>query len=199
MVMTKRKVRRLLMKKSRKRIPLLALILLAVILPFVAATEITEVMFNPQGSDSGREWVEVDGPADNLTLIESGGAHVVSYYSGAGSVSVIADDPAMFLADNPGYSGLLYQSSWTALSNSGEEISIEENGTVVDAFDYSGLSSAEGESLQKVGDGWVSAAPSPGGVKQKSDEVPEFSTLTAAIALLASLVLVKVRKVPVDC
>jgi len=155
----------------------LSLLLLA--LPAYASAAsfaINEVMYDlKEGSDSGREWIEVvnlgSGPLDLSTfkLYESGTAHGIKSVQGAASIpaggyGVIADTPDKFLADNPGFSGNLFDSTFS-LSNSGETISIKDpTNAVVDTLSYASTEggAGDGSTLGKIGQDFVSTNPTPG-------------------------------------
>jgi hypothetical protein len=141
---------------------------------------ISEIMFDPAGSDSGREWVEVynggsvdidlaghvlltDGLSSSKHSLVAQGTSVIA----AGSYGVIVQDVAAFKADYPNYAGVLFDSSWTGLTaSSGKTIVvIDSQSAVLDsvAYDPSIGGANTGESLQKNASGaWNAAAPTPG-------------------------------------
>ena len=163
----------------------LALIVSAVF-PVVAQAKIefTEVMYDPAGTDTGREWIEIhntgSAPVDvsAMKLSEEGVQHVLKA-SALGSVStglldagqygVIADDPAKFLVDWSTYSGPLFDSSFS-LKNTGEPIVLRSKDFDEDSlvFDPTIGAAGDGNSLQRQisAEGvmtWVVAVPTPGG------------------------------------
>jgi len=84
---------------------------------------INEIMYNPDGSDSGREWIELYNDAEydiNITgwkFYESNANHGLTYIQGSYELvskgyGVICSDPTKFLIDYPGYTGTLYDSSF---------------------------------------------------------------------------------------
>lgn len=154
-----------------------------VVLPMVAQArvEFTEVMYDPSGTDAGREWVEIHNTASDsvdisvLKLFEEGVNHglkaaVGSGMLGAGQYAVIADDPTKFSADWPGYSGAVFDSSFS-LKNGGEVLVLRGKDADEDsfAFDPTLGAAGDGNSLQKQlsADGlvsWVAVSPTPGAV-----------------------------------
>ncbi|MCX6786131.1 MAG: lamin tail domain-containing protein [Candidatus Komeilibacteria bacterium] len=80
---------------------------------------INEIMYNPQGSDTGREWVEILNVSTSTSFtidshwrFNDGSNHLVSVVQGnnvfsAGQHAVLADNPNLFLTDYPGYQGIL--------------------------------------------------------------------------------------------
>jgi hypothetical protein len=145
-------------------------------MPFPAAAQvtITEIMYDlAEGSDSGREWIEIyaAGTVDlaKLKLVENGSNHAIKAMNGAsvpaGTYAVIADNPAKFLAGNPGYAGLLFDSAFS-LKNQGESIAIADAaGNAIDLVTYTNASgNGTGDSLQRHpgGNQFDAGAPTPG-------------------------------------
>ena len=138
---------------------------------------ITEVMYNPDGTDSGREWVEIYNSGSesvditDYKLLENGTNHRLSAHNpsdvdnlivNAGGYAIIADNPTKFLID---YSnkGLIIDSAFS-LKNTGEEISIVDSlDQVIDSFNYLPELGADGtgNSLQLNGSDWIPAEPTP--------------------------------------
>jgi hypothetical protein len=150
----------------------------------VAQVYISEIMYNPAGNDTGREWLEVcsDAAADlnGWKFFENGSNHGLADFRGgfnltAGSCAVIVSDPNLFIADFPNYAGIILDSSWSSFNNTaGEELAIKDNNLdIKDSVVYDvGLgASDDGNSLQKVSGVWVVATPTPG--------VPQNNTVTA--------------------
>lgn len=139
-----------------------------------ASVVINEIMYNLDGTDSKREWIEVHNAGSdsvdlsNWKLFENGTNHGLSPVA-SGSVppdgyAVIADDPSGFKGDWPQYQGILFDSSFS-LSNSGETLTLrDENLVDQDMVSYTSDEGANGDgnSLQKVGSRWVAAPPTPG-------------------------------------
>ena len=150
-----------------------------------AALVITEVMYDLEGSDSGREWIEVlnEGTEavhlDEWRLFENGSNHELKEHSGglelqAGAYAVIADSAEKFLVDWPSYSGALLDSAFS-LSNTGEPLSLHccapdfvprDNLTYAPAIGAAG----DGRSLQLAASGsWIAAQPTPGAANSASE------------------------------
>lgn len=142
-----------------------------------AAVTITEIMYNPAGGDAKHEWIEVlnSGEAVDLSqwkLFEGGSNHGLEVYAGSATLSsggyaIIADDPATFLADYPGFSGTLFNTALSSgLNNAiGETITLRD-ATLTDheSVTYAPLPGADdtGDSLQKIDNVWQAAKPTPG-------------------------------------
>jgi hypothetical protein len=144
----------------------------------LAQLSLTEIMFDPTGTDTKHEWVEVKndeaGPVDAATykLVESGVNHKISLFGSGtsmiekGAYAVIADDPTTFLADFPGFTGQIFDSAFS-LSNTGEVLSIMAGTTIVDTVTYEPAAGGNGTgaTLQKQADGsWIPALPTPAAV-----------------------------------
>lgn len=170
----------------------LALIAVSFVLPLSAHAQVVidEIMYNPQGSDTGREWVELynagssdvtmlGGSATKTWKLNDGSNHTLTDPSGgtgrgsltipAGGYLVIASDPSEFISGE--YAGGAYSvvKSSISLTNAGATISLIDNtsGTpvTVDAVSYTSAQGAadDGSSLQKQPDGsWIAALPTPG-------------------------------------
>ena len=109
---------------------------------------INEIMYDPDGTDDGHEWIEIynrgatsvdltgwkfyeDSTNHNLTL------HQGSMTIPSGGYAVIADEADTFLGDYPSYSGTLIDSAWSALTT-GESLAMKNSSlTIVDQVDYS--------------------------------------------------------------
>lgn len=149
----------------------------ALLFPYLAFAnvEITEIMYDTPGSDSGREWVEVTNTgAENLDigkykLFENATNHGLTLVSGssmlaAGTSAILADNPTKFLADYPSYAGPLFNTAFS-LSNSGESLAIKDAGSsTLDSIAYAAMADADGTggSLHRQGQVFVAAMPNPG-------------------------------------
>jgi len=162
--------------RSRGIIPIgAALFLIFFPAPLFASAQITEVMYDLEGSDDGREWIEVRNTGTEALdlsgwrFFENNTNHAIAIVSGGaippGGYAVIADNSSKFLADWPGFSGVLYDSVFS-LINSGELLILRDSSLAdVDTLTYDTSIGAAGDgmSLQKEGNGaWVPRDPTPG-------------------------------------
>ena len=150
----------------------------------IGSIRINEIMYNPLGSDSGREWIEIYNTAEYMInisgwrLFEGNVNHTIILVSGsyeipAHSFAIIADDYEDFLIDYPGYSKTLIDSSFKLL-NSGEYLAIK-NATleIIDDVDYSPRDGANdtGMSIEyKSEDKWM-ASTTDGGTPGEPNSV----------------------------
>ncbi len=139
-----------------------------------AQVVITEIMYDVSGTDTGREWIEVRNVGDQSIdlslwkLFEAEANHKLTPVSGSsiepGGYGIIVDNVEKFSTDFPSFSGLLFDSVFS-LSNT-EETLVLRNGDLVDSDSVtysSGLgASGDGLSLQKDGNVWKTATPTPG-------------------------------------
>ena len=169
--------------------PYILLFFLTMALPVFAHAQvvINEIMYNPAGSDSGREWVELyNAGASDVTVVggtvhgswriadssnhtltdPSGGVGRGSLIIPAGGYLIVASDPTEFISGE--YAGGLYSvvKSSIALNNTGSTVSlIDGTGTTIDSVSYTNTQGAsdDGSSLQRQSDGsWIAALPTPG-------------------------------------
>lgn len=157
----------------------------ALVLPLVASAQqvvITEIMYDPAGADSGREWIEIynagasEVALTDMRLYEGSTNHKISAPVGSGVLApqgyaVIADNPAKFATDYPDFSGLVFDSAFS-LSNEGETIVLRD-GKLVDitSATYAAVPAASG-----VGNSLQKAAQSP------QDFAPHTPTPGAAMS-----------------
>lgn len=150
--------------------------LLALLLPASASALVfSEVMYDPDGTDSGREWVEVynDGPAPvdltQIVLVEGSTRHKILAATGtpaqlpADAYAVIADKPDLLAADYPGLA-FVYDSAFS-LANDGEvlRLSLASGSPDIDVASWTGDAGATGgKSWQRSGEAWIAASATPG-------------------------------------
>ncbi len=119
---------------------------------------INEVMYNPQGSDTGNEWIEIYNTSlsdINLTdwrFYEATTNHVLSLEQGdwilpVDSYAVIGDNAEKFLINNPNFKGTIFDSSFS-LNNTSETIALKDNeSNIIDEITY--LDSKGGDNNNK--------------------------------------------------
>ena len=140
----------------------------------VAAIEISEVLYNPDGSDDNHEWVEVHTSSSSFNLsgwkfFVDGGSRSLSLISGSwfldnASYAVIAEDGVIFLLDYPNFTGTLFDSSTFTLGNSiGEFLALKNTSHYAANMTYdTSLGADDGLSLQLINGSWYAAPPTPG-------------------------------------
>lgn len=158
-------------------LPNLALFIFLIPASVHAGVSITEIMYDPSGSDDGHEWVEVynDGASFDFSkwkFFEGGSNHGIVTYAGGstlttGSYAVLADNPQKFLADWPNFSGQVFDTVFSGgLNNSNGETLVLRNDTQsdIDTVTYNPTLGAQGDgnSIQKVGSSFTPLLPTPG-------------------------------------
>ncbi len=151
---------------------------LAIAAPFVALADIriTEIMYDPSGADSKREWVEIYNAGSDTVDIskykftdksnhvlnappKNGGSG--SLMMSPGTYLVLASDATTFLSE---YSGRSVIDTAMSLNNTGASISLTSGTSVIDSVAYAKSQGAagNGDSLQMNGSVWIHAKPTPG-------------------------------------
>ncbi len=143
--------------------------------PVSAQIVISEVMYDLEGSDSKREWVEIFNSGDDIVSLsgwrfyENDSNHKLTLVQGdesikSGEYAIIVNDLSTFLLDWPQFSGTIFDSSFS-LSNSGEKIIIRDSElTDIDSVTYSSELGAKGDgnTLYYTGSKWSFGSPTPG-------------------------------------
>lgn len=142
---------------------------------------INEIMYDIEGADTGREWVEIKNEgSESINVLEwkffeDGINHKLILVSGdgnmlGGSYAVISDDSDKFLSDNHKYTGTLFDSSFS-LKNTGELISVrnaELNDIDTVTYNTELGAGGDGMSLQLVSGNWDPSFPTPGFANSKT-------------------------------
>lgn len=147
---------------------------------------ISEIMYDLDGSDTDREWVEIfnsggeidltgwkfddgDSSKHGLNLPPKNGGQG-SFILSAGAYAILADNASTFLSEHAGFSAIVID-TLVSLSNTGEIIAIlNKEGVISDSVNYASDWGAKGDgnSLQKIGDKWLVGAPTPGAENAES-------------------------------
>lgn len=142
---------------------------------------ISEIMYDPDGSDSGREWVEIwnngNEPVDlsGWKLFENDTNHKINpvveagdLVIPAGNYGVIVDNLEKFNIDYPDFSGIVFDSTFS-LKNTGEILIIKDGDlNEINNVNYNTELGVSGNSLQLVGGSWIAASPTPGEANSSS-------------------------------
>lgn len=147
---------------------------------YASALTISEVMSNPTGDDSGREWIEIYNETDAevdlsaMTVSIKGATALVTtplqggYTLPANGYAIIASvvsGQTKFLQDYPNYSGLLFKSSISLVNTGVTSVDIKLHGaTVANLPSYT--AAKEGTTLSYIGGSLVAGIPTPGGDNQ---------------------------------
>lgn len=145
-----------------------------------ASVVISEFLYDAQGSDTGKEWVELFNTGPNAVdiskwKVSDGSNHVLnappkngstgSMTLAPGTYAILAGDAAAFLGAHAGL-GVSIIDTTLSLGNAAGSISIRDaSSTVIDSVSYTKSLGAtgDGNSLQKTSAGvWIGAIPTPG-------------------------------------
>lgn len=147
-----------------------------IFVPFIAFAQIkiTEIMYDPQGSDTKREWIEVfNSGAENVDLntyffFENNIYHKLVAQTESilkpGEFAIIVDSIAEVVTEYKEYMGKLFDSAFS-LNNTGETISMADNSKqIIDTVTYDSSMGAnnDGNSLQVNNDKIIHAQPTFG-------------------------------------
>lgn len=144
-----------------------------------ASIGINEIMYNPEGTDTNREWVEIYNAGSTPVNIDSWFFYENDIYHGLypdGFTTLNANEYALIVknidaARNELGSQIKFIKSSFSLNNTGELIALaDENKTHIDSYVYDVNLGAngDGKSLQKISGSWLAASPSPGLVNNQS-------------------------------
>ena len=120
---------------------------------------------------TGNEWIEITANGDSTDLslwkfFEGNTNHKLKPIQGgttiaSGGYAVIANDTTAFLKEYSGFSGILFDSSFSLL-DTGESISIKSSDiNIVDTISYTGTKGSK-NSVQKINGAWSESIPTPG-------------------------------------
>jgi len=150
------------------------------LVPFSLSAQIifSEVMYNPDGSDKGKEWIEIYNNGEKAVdlidwkLFEADTNHKIkpledngSLSLPAGSYAIIVDNVDKFKENYPNFLGQIFDSVYS-LSNTGEELILRDSElNDISSFKYSSDLGANGDgnSLQLVNSAWEASPPTLGG------------------------------------
>ncbi|MDP2788496.1 MAG: lamin tail domain-containing protein [bacterium] len=169
----------------------------------LAGVMINEVMYDlPNGSDEGREWVEVynngNEPVDFSTykFFEADTNHKLISVTGGENIpslgyALIVSDAEKFKKDNSGFFGVIFDSTFS-LSNTGEVLMLkDEDLNIIDQYTYQSSQGGggEGHSLQKISGVWRGEKPTPGVENKISYTLPSPKVLPvpAKVSNIASI------------
>lgn len=163
--------------------------ILAIVLMLFSMQTVSAQVFISEIKYTGNEWIEVSNSGESADVslwkfYEGGTNHKLKSVQGgsslsSGSYAIIANDATAFLNEYSGFSGILFDSSFSLL-DVGETISIKSSDTnIVDTVSYTGIKGSK-NSTQKIGGMWSEAIPTPGTANSVSQNVDTTTTHTSS-------------------
>jgi len=128
---------------------------------------ISEIMYDWPSTDSGHEWVEIyNSGSEEVTVLTGNGGwrfydgsnHVLNLFQGSeiivpGQYFIIADNATQFLVDYPGFSGTIFDSSFS-LNNTADQIGLTFEGgdslAVLAEYQSAWGADGDGHTLEKI-------------------------------------------------
>lgn len=147
------------------------------------ALTISEVMSDPVGTDSGREWIELYNDTaseidlSTMTVSIKGGTAIATTplqggltlpANGYAVIASVVSGQTKFLQDYPSYAGPLFKSSISLVNTGVTSIDIKLNGPTVASLP-SYTAAKEGTTLSYIGGSYVAGIPTPGADNQVSE------------------------------
>jgi hypothetical protein len=159
------------------------------IVPQVFALQITEINFDPNGSDDGREWVEIFNDTQvqikftDYKFFEEGTNHTITSLVGDGNLqpgeyAVLVQDMNKFKIDFPNYSSKFFKASFS-LSNAGENLALKDKGgTVIANVNYiqTDTGAKDGDTINYESGIFNRGNPSPGAANTNLQNNPTTNT-----------------------
>ena len=122
----------------------------------------TEIMYNPEGTDTNQEWVEVFNLSTSTIEINSnwrfndGSNHLLNLYQGDNQIAdttffIITADVQTFLNNYQNFDGTIFESS-LSLNNSTDTLQLLNNDQLINEFTYDSNLGANGngKTLEKI-------------------------------------------------
>jgi len=158
---------------------------------------ISEIMYDAEGSDTGKEWIEICNTGEDVNLegwklLENESGHNISIIDGVSINLFIARNQCVvvvvnkkdinnFYECNPGFSKNLLYSAFNSLNNSSLKITLKDlYGIDIDSVSYTSdqRANGNGNSLQLINGEWIEAFPTPGLPNVSESQSSQIQTQT---------------------
>ncbi|MDP3963440.1 MAG: lamin tail domain-containing protein [bacterium] len=159
--------------------------------PVAHALVISEIMYDLEGSDSGREWVEIYNDMPQAVIIATGtagfrfydgsnhllsGPNVGSADIAPGGYAILASDAEIFLGEHAGFAGAVFDTVMSLTNTSDTLRMLDEFGVTLDEATYEAVWGAQGngKTLELKSDGFWNESLEMGGTpgRQNGDSIP---------------------------
>ena len=183
-----------------------------------AEATINEVMYDVDGTDTDREWIEIYNSGPNAVdlstwkLTEGNTNHSLVPFDGGSTISssgyaVIASSPTKFKIDWPNYTGILFDSSFSLNNDPGEELLLKDESLVIHdtvTYDTSVGAAGDGNTLNRLGSVFVVGSATPGNVNSSSQSTTstdpgttQSSVIGGGSSTTSSITMVKKKEITV--
>ena len=186
-------------KKFFSKFAVLLILTSWAIFPFwaKASVYISEIMYDVEGSDDKKEWVEIyNDSASEVNLkdwrFNDSANHILNEppaNGGRGSLvlpaysyAILASDATTTIINYPSYSGIVIDTAMS-LGNTSETLKIiDVNEAIIDTASYNSSMGAngDGKTLQKVSGSWIASVPTPGAANAESGSSSSGSALSSS-------------------
>lgn len=143
---------------------------------FASSVNMSEIMYDVDGSDTDREWIEIyNGTGNDIVLTdyfftEANIDHKISAHNGidvlkSSQYAVIVQSVEKFKNDNPNYGGLIFDSSFSLVNEGGELLAIKDKDKNIlfqYTYDTNIGAKGDGKTLQFNNNAWVALEKTPG-------------------------------------
>ncbi len=163
----------------------------------LAEIQVTEMMYDPPGKDTGHEWIELFNSGDALDIsgyylfkgdkkyiLSSTGNSSADHVSllDTGDFALLTSSPTIFLADNPGYKQPIFVLPASfSLKNSGDNFILGDGTKNISVFYNVSLGAqGDGYSLCLFNYSWQSCSSTPGSLNKLSfavDYIPHLKII----------------------
>ncbi|MFA6524148.1 MAG: lamin tail domain-containing protein [Candidatus Paceibacterota bacterium] len=147
-----------------------------------ASVIINEIMYDVEGSDTDREWIEIyNNGSESIDLSgwklnEANTNHSIAVFQGenslgANSYAIVVGNPQKFLIDWSNFLGTIFDSSFSLNNDPGEFLALKDSSlSIKDELTYTTSIGAagDGNSLQLINGEWKAGSPTPGASNESS-------------------------------
>jgi len=188
-------------KKFFSKFAALLILTAGAVFPFWtnASVYISEIMYDLDGSDDKKEWIEIYNDAGGEINLKDwrfndGSSHILneppanggtgSLVLSAYSYAILSSDATTTVVNYSAYSGTIIDTVMS-LGNTAETLKIiDASGAIIDTVSYNSSMGANGDgnSLQKINGAWLAVAPTPGYTNASSNQNSNSSSQESSSA-----------------
>jgi len=141
----------------------------------MAMVKFSEINYDPIGSDTGHEWVEVyndDMESIDFTkykFCEGGSCHNIKAFNESKEIekntfAILSSKPDIFLKEHENFSGIIFKSSFSLKNTEGEKLELEDSDKqIISVLEYNPeIGGKNGDTLSVIDGDLVNSLPTPG-------------------------------------